>query len=95
MKDFTLDSITVSPMQVTYVPGVDYMTSYVDWLYIQVGGLAAGCGLLAGHTLLCRASSSSRGIALIVAVIMQYFVVIMVVSAALQLLPFDHPWAFT
>lgn len=36
VKDFTLDSITVTPKQITYVPGVDYMTDYDDWLHIQV-----------------------------------------------------------
>ena len=39
VKDFSLDSITCSPRQTTYVPGVDYMTSYDDWLYIQARAL--------------------------------------------------------
>lgn len=37
MKDFTLDSITVTPKMTTFVPGVDYMTDYDEWLHIQVG----------------------------------------------------------
>lgn len=36
MKDYTLDSVTITPRQVTYVSGVDYMTDYDEWLHIQV-----------------------------------------------------------
>eukprot|EP00903_Cladosiphon_okamuranus_P011260 g10618.t1 len=38
VHDFTMDSITVTPKQATFVPGVDYMTSHADWLFIQNGG---------------------------------------------------------
>ncbi|CAM9505578.1 unnamed protein product, partial [Laminaria digitata] len=38
VKDFTLDSITVTPKMTTFVPGVDYMTDYDEWLHIQNGG---------------------------------------------------------
>ena len=37
VKDFTLDSITVTPLQTTFAAGVDYMTDYDEWLNIQVG----------------------------------------------------------
>ena len=36
MKNFTIDSITVKPLQTTYAPGVDYMADYDEWLFIQV-----------------------------------------------------------
>lgn len=36
VKDFTLDSITVPAKQKTYLAGDDYMTTYEDWLFIQV-----------------------------------------------------------
>lgn len=38
VNDFTMDSITVTPKQATFAPGVDYMTSHADWLFVQVGG---------------------------------------------------------
>ncbi|CAM9093034.1 unnamed protein product [Laminaria digitata] len=38
VKDFTIDSITVTPMQTTFAPGVDYMADYDEWLFIQNGG---------------------------------------------------------
>ncbi|CAM9093102.1 unnamed protein product [Laminaria digitata] len=38
VKDFTLDSITATPMQTTFAPGVDYMADYDEWLFIQNGG---------------------------------------------------------
>nr|CAF04025.1 vanadium-dependent iodoperoxidase 1 [Laminaria digitata] len=38
VKDFTIDSITVTPMQKTFAPGADYMTDYDEWLSIQNGG---------------------------------------------------------
>ncbi|CAN0012995.1 unnamed protein product [Ectocarpus sp. 4 AP-2014] len=40
VKDFTVDSITVTPEQATFKPGVDYMTGHGDWLFIQNGGAA-------------------------------------------------------
>ena len=36
VKNFTIDSITVKPLQTTYAPGVDYMADYDEWLFIQV-----------------------------------------------------------
>lgn len=36
LSDFTMDSLEVTPRQTTYVPGVDYMTDYDNWLHIQV-----------------------------------------------------------
>ncbi|CAN0474286.1 unnamed protein product, partial [Scytosiphon promiscuus] len=36
VQDFSLDSITVTPKQTTLAPGVDYMTAYDQWLFIQV-----------------------------------------------------------
>ena len=36
LRDVTIDSITVSPLQRTFAPGVDYMTAYDDWLFVQV-----------------------------------------------------------
>ncbi|CAM9112449.1 unnamed protein product, partial [Laminaria digitata] len=38
VKSFTLDSIAVTPKQTTFVIGVDYMTDYSNWLFIQNGG---------------------------------------------------------
>ena len=38
VKDFTIDSITVPPMQTTFAPGADYMADYDEWLFIQVSG---------------------------------------------------------
>eukprot|EP00752_Nemacystus_decipiens_P010080 g8982.t1 len=38
VNDFTMDSITVAPKQATFAPGVDYMTSHDDWLFVQNGG---------------------------------------------------------
>ncbi|CAN0417190.1 unnamed protein product, partial [Laminaria digitata] len=35
VKDFSLDSITVVSKQTTLAPGVDYMTAYADWLFVQ------------------------------------------------------------
>lgn len=40
MKSFTLDSIAVTPKQTTFVLGVDYMTDYSNWLFIQVFGVS-------------------------------------------------------
>ena len=36
VKDFTIDSITVTPKQKTTAPGINYMTDFDEWLYIQV-----------------------------------------------------------
>ena len=36
LRNVTIDSITVSPLQTTFKPGVDYMTAYDDWLFVQV-----------------------------------------------------------
>ena len=36
VKDFTIDSITVKPLQTTFASGVDYMADYDEWLFIQV-----------------------------------------------------------
>lgn len=33
-----MDSITVTPKQTTFAPGVDYMTGHADWLFVQVWG---------------------------------------------------------
>ncbi|CAM9447778.1 unnamed protein product [Laminaria digitata] len=41
VKDFTIDSITVAPMQTTFAPGVDYMADYDELLFIQNGGRPA------------------------------------------------------
>ncbi|CAN0482345.1 unnamed protein product, partial [Laminaria digitata] len=38
VKDFTIDSITVKPMQKMFAPGADYMADYDEWLFIQNGG---------------------------------------------------------
>lgn len=37
LNDFTLDSITITPLQTTFAAGYDYMTDYDEWLNIQVG----------------------------------------------------------
>ena len=39
LTGFTMDSLDVSPMQSTPVPGVDFMTDYDSWLHIQVWAL--------------------------------------------------------
>lgn len=36
ISDVTIDSISITPMQTTYAPNVDYMTDYDDWLSVQV-----------------------------------------------------------
>ena len=36
VKDVNFDSLTTIPRHMTFIPGVDYMTSYNDWLDIQV-----------------------------------------------------------
>ena len=43
MKDYTIDSVTVTPRQVTYATGIDYMTGYDEWLFIQVRLHATEC----------------------------------------------------
>lgn len=37
LGDFVIDAITVQPKQATLIPGMDYMTSFQDWLDVQVG----------------------------------------------------------
>nr|CAQ51446.1 putative vanadium-dependent iodoperoxidase 3 [Laminaria digitata] len=39
VQDFTIDSITVAPIQKTFEPGADYMADYDEWLFIQNGGV--------------------------------------------------------
>jgi len=41
VKDFTLDSLTVTPKQTNFAAGVDYMTDYDEWLRIQVENIIA------------------------------------------------------
>lgn len=36
VNNFTFDSITITPKQAPFAPGVDYMTDYDEWLRIQV-----------------------------------------------------------
>ncbi|CAN0394251.1 unnamed protein product, partial [Scytosiphon promiscuus] len=36
VKDFTIDSLTVTPRQTTFETGADYMTDFDEWLDIQV-----------------------------------------------------------
>ena len=36
VKDVNFDSLTTIPRHTTFIPGMDYMTSYNDWLDIQV-----------------------------------------------------------
>ena len=48
LKDFTLDSITVTPQQTTFATGFDYMTDYDEWLNIQVGALQCACKVWGG-----------------------------------------------
>ena len=36
VKDFIIDSITVTPKQKTLAPGINYMTDFDEWLFIQV-----------------------------------------------------------
>ncbi|CAM9376610.1 unnamed protein product [Laminaria digitata] len=38
VKDFTIDSITVTPTRKKFAPGADYMADYDEWLFIQNGG---------------------------------------------------------
>ena len=40
LKDIPYGSLTVSQRQQTVVPGVDYVTSFADWVHIQNGGLS-------------------------------------------------------
>ncbi|CAM9469228.1 unnamed protein product [Sphacelaria rigidula] len=42
VKNYTMDSITISPKATTFAPGVDYMTDYESWLHIQNGGAPDG-----------------------------------------------------
>ena len=54
VKDFTLDSMVISPRQTTFAPGVDYMTDYDEWLHIQVGtNTAAKCTRVLSIFYLC------------------------------------------
>lgn len=36
LSDFFIDTIKVTPKQVTLVPRMDYMTTFDDWLDVQV-----------------------------------------------------------
>ena len=40
-SDFVIDTIKVVPKQVTLVEGMDYMTTFQDWLDVQVCVLPA------------------------------------------------------
>ena len=36
VMNFTIDSITVTPKQTTTAPGINFMTDFDEWLFIQV-----------------------------------------------------------
>lgn len=55
VKDFNIDSITVTPKQTTFKPGVDYMTGHDDWLFIQ-----EGVDVVSMHSGLDMANNRSR-----------------------------------
>ncbi|CAN0435473.1 unnamed protein product, partial [Ascophyllum nodosum] len=38
VQNFTIDSIEVEPKQTTFVPGVNYLVDFEEWLNIQNGG---------------------------------------------------------
>lgn len=52
-----MDSIMVTPKQETFAPGVDYMTDYDSWLFIQVNGRCAFDSIQPSE---CRISDVTR-----------------------------------
>ena len=52
LNDVLFDSLTTVAQQITFAPGIDYMTSVEDWLDVQVTQLASFCLTRNGETTL-------------------------------------------